>query len=278
MILNLDTKYNGGLGDAVWFAWLGEGSKASTDPLAFHTKSAHKMQLLTMLGQTVSDQWRGAVDTSPAYEAEIRGQGSQPRYRHTLDLLQRHDITPLRPTVALNSGDMDWAFERLKTKKGRPLVLLFPESQCRARTYPLPYWMDLSEALYHWGAAPVAIYVSDHLQSHFRSSVQKIPLDRLAALMTRAALVVGNDSFPAHLSSTIGTPTLVILGPTTRQVVFGHCPDDNPQAITASIECTGCLNNLKYYRPACLEQCQSMMLLTPDKVLDRCAAMLKGGA
>ena len=42
--------------------------------------------------------------------------------------------------------------------------------------------------------------------------------------MKRAALVVGNDSFPAHLAGTVGVPTLALMGP-TLPTVFAHTPD-----------------------------------------------------
>jgi heptosyltransferase II len=41
-----------------------------------------------------------------------------------------------------------------------------------------------------------------------------VPLDVYAALLKRAALVVANDTGPAHIAAAVGTPLISILGPT----------------------------------------------------------------
>ena len=64
--------------------------------------------------------------------------------------------------------------------------------------------------------------------------------DLLACLIKRAAVVVANDSFPAHFSGTLGVPTLALMGP-TRATVFAHIPEVVCLSSTAGlVNCTGC--------------------------------------
>ena len=49
----------------------------------------------------------------------------------------------------------------------------------------------------------------------------RLPLLASAALIARAAALVTNDSAPQHLASAVGTPTVVIFGPTVPAFGFG---------------------------------------------------------
>jgi ADP-heptose:LPS heptosyltransferase len=79
-------------------------------------------------------------------------------------------------------------------------------------------------------------------------------------------VVVGNDSFPAHLAGTVGVPTLALMGPTVASV-FAHLPDVECLA-SNGVDCTGC-HFRKPFRAACDQGCMSLYRLFPDDVLDR---------
>jgi len=95
--------------------------------------------------------------------------------------------------------------------------------------------------------------------------MSETPVARVAALMRRAALVVGNDSFPAHLAGTVGVPTLALLGP-TKPTVFAHM--DTVECLTSAMDCTGCHFQAPF-RAACDQGCMSLYQLLPDDVLSR---------
>ena len=96
---------------------------------------------------------------------------------------------------------------------------------------------------------------------------------RLAALVRRAACVVGNDSFPAHLGAAVGTgPVLALLGP-TKASVFAHAP--NVTCLSGPWDCSGC-HFAAPFRAACDQGCQSLEGLSVAAVFGRVAAVTGG--
>jgi ADP-heptose:LPS heptosyltransferase len=84
--------------------------------------------------------------------------------------------------------------------------------------------------------------------------------------MSSVELVVGNDSGPAHLAGTLGTPTLALMGPTRAACVFGHIPEVTPLAVSLEPACAGCHFG-RPFRAACDQGCQALYALTPAAVL-----------
>lgn len=55
----------------------------------------------------------------------------------------------------------------------------------------------------------------------------KTAIDELTLLITKARLIVANDSGPIHLAAVMGVPVVALFGP-TRPELFGPYPLDNP--------------------------------------------------
>jgi ADP-heptose:LPS heptosyltransferase len=177
----------------------------------------------------------------------------------------------MRPTLRLAHEHRRWASDRLREFGGEPLIVLFPQTAWVTREWPPSYWVDLSWKLKSAGVATLVLLSSkDERFTNTPTYWWGTPIERLAALIERAALVVGNDSFPAHLAGTIGVPTLAVMGP-TRPTVFAHAETVECVA-SAAIECTGC-HFSPPFRAACDQGCQSLFRLFPDtvfaKVLER---------
>lgn len=132
-----------------------------------------------------------------------------------------------QPTLGLTSADHGTAIGWLKTHGiGDRFVAIAPGSiwgTKRWNKYPeLALALDcdvvvvggpedapLAEAVL--AAAPKA-----------RSAVGQLPLRASAALLSRAAALVTNDSLPLHLAQATSTPTVAIFGPTVP--AFGYGP------------------------------------------------------
>ncbi len=52
-----------------------------------------------------------------------------------------------------------------------------------------------------------------------------VPLGDLASLLERASLYIGNDSGPSHLAAAVGTPSVVLFGPTDPRIWAPRGPD-----------------------------------------------------
>jgi ADP-heptose:LPS heptosyltransferase len=152
-------------------------------------------------------------------------------------------------------------------------VLLFPQAEWQPRTWPPAYWVDLAWLL-HDSRVSAAIMLASRDERFFNVPLYfyGCALGDVAALISRVELVVGNDSFPAHLAGTLGTRTLALMGPTRAACVFGHIPEVVPLAADEP-GCAGC-HFSPPYRPACDQGCQALHLLTPATVFAHAAALL----
>jgi ADP-heptose:LPS heptosyltransferase len=78
-----------------------------------------------------------------------------------------------------------------------------------------------------------------------RSSLTELP-----ALYAQAALMVSNDSGPAHFSAATGLPTIVLFGPETPEL---YQPLGNSRAIYAGLACSPCVTAHNHRRTACTD-------------------------
>jgi ADP-heptose:LPS heptosyltransferase len=75
-------------------------------------------------------------------------------------------------------------------------------------------------------------------------------LAELPALYAQAALMVTNDSGPAHFSAATGLPTIVLFGPETPKL---YQPLGNSRAIYAGLACSPCVTAHNHRRTACTD-------------------------
>jgi ADP-heptose:LPS heptosyltransferase len=73
---------------------------------------------------------------------------------------------------------------------------------------------------------------------HARSFIGKLTLRQTAELMAAAGAVVANDSGLAHIAAAVGTPTLMIFGPTPSQTLGRFAP--HVSILSLAMECQPC--------------------------------------
>ena len=259
-----------GLGDIVTLAWLAAGCARAGRPLAFHR--TRNLDLMAVCGLAV-DPEPGGVRLDGAYAAELADRCRRPRLDYIREFL---GVTarPEQPTLTIADADRAWAAERV-AEFGGPPVLLFPQTAWVTREWPASYWVDLAWELKAAGV-PAVVLMSPKDERFTNTPLHwwGTPLGRLAALVERAAAVVGNDSFPAHLAGAAGVPTLALMGP-TRPAVFAHCSAVECLAAD-SIDCTGCHFGAPF-RAACDQGCRSLFRLDPRAVLRRVLDVARPG-
>ena len=74
--------------------------------------------------------------------------------------------------------------------------------------------------------------------SHVRSFVGKLSLRQTAELMAAAGVVIGNDSGLAHIAAAVGTPTVMIFGPTPDASLAPFPP--NVRILRGGLPCEPC--------------------------------------
>lgn len=258
--LESDKGYSG-LGDICMLAWLAEGCARAGQQLTFHR--TRNLDVMALFGLAV-DPEPGGIRLDEVYTREIADQCRRPRLDYIREFL---GITaePMRPTLRLAPEHRKWAAERAAEFGEGPLVLLFPQTAWVSRAWPASYWVDLSWKLKSAGVANLVLMSNkDERFTNTPKYWWGTAMEQLAAMIERAAMVVGNDSFPAHLAGTIGVSTLALMGP-TRANVFAHAPSVLCMS-SAAIECTGC-HFAAPFRAACDQGCLSLFRLFPETVL-----------
>jgi hypothetical protein len=105
----------------------------------------------------------------------------------------------------------------------RPLVVMHAGSNEPRRRWPAERWHEVAAALLAEGAEVVIVGGPEDVETNDRimaglhgpisSTAGKLPLGELPALLARASAFVGNDSGPAHLACSVGTPVVTVVHP-----------------------------------------------------------------
>ena len=169
------------------------------------------------------------------------------RYLEVVSLAGARPVS-LEPSINVTSEDVLESMEAVPAVKP-PLVIINPGAGDGRRRWPPDSFAEAADALAGMGAT-IVIHGSPHeigLVDSVASAMKTIPfkatrlsLGGLAGLMSRADLVISNDTGPLHLATAVGTPTigiywcgnLVTAGPVTRST---HRP-----IVSWRLACTRC--------------------------------------
>jgi ADP-heptose:LPS heptosyltransferase len=108
-----------------------------------------------------------------------------------------------------------------------PAILLFPESRRREKEWP--YFAELaSELAKKLPNLRIIILAKnpfkvDEKLENVRNLSAMTSINDTLSLVQGGALVISNDSAPAHMAAAVGTPVLALFGPTDPQK-FGPYP------------------------------------------------------
>jgi heptosyltransferase-2 len=168
------------------------------------------------------------------------------------------DRTPRRPS--LYPGPADRAqVERLLAEVGHevaPFIALAPGSVWATKRWPS--YDDLAAELtsaIHATSMRIAVIggdgdreladaivakVASHGGPAVIDAVGRLSLLASADLISRAAVLVTNDSAPLHLASAMNTPTIALFGPTVTSLGFGPLADIHRVVEQAALSCRPC--------------------------------------
>lgn len=134
-----------------------------------------------------------------------------------------------------------------------------------------PHFPELAEAM----EDVVLIGTSDDLfqfsgspfnfPGHVRNFIDRLSLRETAELIAAAGAFVGNDSGLSHIAAAVGTPTIMIFGPTPHQSL-GQFPD-NVRILRNGLACEPCWFNERFQ--ACNAGIQCLNSLGVNSVLKK---------
>lgn len=274
VVLNVDV---GGHGDLLTHLWHAEGYRSRGIDCVFYATGGGKQELVRMFGHEVStlqqDRAVGITTGGRAshYHYELHEDRGKNARAYIWAAKLPHNPPCIRPPHALPADEMASIKESIESLCGTlPFVALFPEAEFSPRKWPNVYWVDLHRTLRDRGFSS-AVFVPNGREPFYRekrcNTYWGQSWTKLACAMKHSALVIGNDSAPAHLAGTLGVRALAIVGPTQR--VFAHCADvvREVHADKARVPCTGChFRGEKGFRDVCDVMCRSLHNLLPEEV------------
>ena len=160
----------------------------------------------------------------------------------------------------------------------KPIAVLCPGSvNSRAKRWPAERYAELSDRLSESGStvvligSPAETEVSEEVrgQAHYQPVMLtgKTTVAQMIALISMADILVTNDTGPAHVGAAVGTPTLVIFGPTNPLTTYPLSP--GAEMIREPPDCAPCM----------LRDCpidhRCMTAITVEAVFGRAAAMIR---
>jgi heptosyltransferase I len=156
-----------------------------------------------------------------------------------------------------------------------PFALLHPGAGWANKRYPPERWGAVARRLR--AEAGLATWVAvargeedlaAAVEASSAGAARTVPasdLPTLAALIRRARLMLGGDTGPTHLAHALGTPVLMVMGPTDPE---RHGPYAAPErAVFKRLPCSFCYKRLDEPKACMLE-------VFPDQVAERARALL----
>ncbi|MEW5796365.1 MAG: HAD-IIIA family hydrolase [Candidatus Zixiibacteriota bacterium] len=156
-------------------------------------------------------------------------------YPHTIDLyndvlIRQDKRAPCdRPLMAAPPLAPDLA---AVVDTGRPVVLIAPGAAHPTKAWPVERFAEVARQLQVAKSVSIVWAVTSSERSAYGApndlrqrgltELVDCPLDQLAAIVSRVALVICNDSGVGHIGSAVGTPVLALFGPT--HPVLGFAP------------------------------------------------------
>jgi heptosyltransferase-1 len=156
-------------------------------------------------------------------------------------------------------------------------VLLHPGAGWANKRYPPAWWGEAAQRLHAASGVPTWVAVARGeedlaagVQAAGGEAVRLVPapdLPTLAALIRAARLMLGGDSGPTHLAHALGTPVLMVMGPTDpeRSGPYG-APE---RALFRRLPCSFCYQRLAETKACLLE-------VPPHRVAARAVELLSG--
>ena len=156
-----------------------------------------------------------------------------------------------------------------------PFALLHPGAGWANKRYPPGWWgqaagrLRAETGIETWvatarGEEGLAAEVEAASGGAARA-VPALDLPTLAALIRRARLMLGGDTGPTHLAQALGTPVVMVMGPTDPE---RHGPYGAPEsAVFKRLPCSFCYKRLEETKPCLFE-------VPPRRVVERALEIL----
>lgn len=159
----------------------------------------------------------------------VKREGTRHELDYNLDLLKFLGVNAADRTLRIaaptpaHEAKVENFLRAHKIDAGNPLVVIHPGASCPSKRWPAERFAAAADRLAEKHQARVIVVTSAEEKAPGEAVVRQmrhpaIPafgafsVGELAALLTKARLLISNDSGPVHLASAVGTPVVSIFG------------------------------------------------------------------
>lgn len=155
----------------------------------------------------------------------------------------------------------------------KPWIAMNVGARWLTKRWPLTFFAAVADQLYESHRAPVVIIggADDQLDAGRLQSLMKrpcinlsgeVPLRCLPALLTKATVMITNDSGPMHIAAACGVPVVAMFGPTsaTRTGPYGT----GHHVLTGQTSCSPCFSRVCRHDP----EMECLTRITPAHVMN----------
>ena len=190
-------------------------------------------------------------------------------------------VDEVRFPVAVSARDAAAAeivLARAGVPEGRRIIVLAIGANWPNKRWPVAHFAALSDRLYRAHFLPVLVgggRLDETLAQDIMAATEIPPINlvgrtnlkQLAHVFTRAELVVGGDTGPVHLAAGLGTPTVMLMGPTDANRNGPYGQQEN--AIEVPRACRAC------WKRVCPRKLDCLAIITPDEVVAKMRPLLQ---
>ncbi len=173
---------------------------------------------------------------------------------------------------------------RLGHRAGERLIALNPGASFGpSKVWPIAYLAEVADALQREAGTRAIILCGpgeEGLARELRSRMTTppldmagapLPLDTTKAVLERAALLITTDTGPRHIAVAVGTPALVLMGPTDPRYTHSHLGPS--LVLRRDVPCGPCHLKVCPLDHRCMREIlPADVLLAARHLLERCAA------
>ena len=204
---------------------------------------------------------------------------ADPEHRATrhLSLVTGLGIPPPSRVQPLSYGPEDEQEVRRWLNPAHPVVLIAPGSRSHLKRWSAEGFAEVADRLATEREAQILLVgdaeerpITKHVRGIMRSQAADYAghttLRQLAALLSKASLVITNDSAMLHAAGVMGVPTVAIFGPTDERKYGPRGP--RTAVVRRSLVCSPCEKALCPYQHEC------MTLVSPNEVYSAAVRVL----
>ncbi len=195
--------------------------------------------------------------------------------QQALDLVTALTNTPVATRPALRppliDDARDWAARWLveQALDDQPVTAIHPGTGGQAKLWLGQRWAEIADALHSGGMrvlltggpgeATLVDQIAAQMQQAPTTLVGVASVAQLAAVYERCAMVLGVDNGPLHLAASVGTPTVVLFGPSDSQRYGPWGEETRHHVLRSGLWCSPCNNLERCPRGTAPSECMTLI-------------------